>query len=131
MIMYMMSLYDNAATIESGYSVVVDMLMFVIIFTLEHTHTHTHTHTKSSANAAVMKLDGHQLGLKNIDVAISNPPKRGEEVGRKEGGEGGGGGVERDTARHTTQKQEEEKMEEGGFTKPSFVPRVVKQEVNP
>ena len=84
-----------------------------------------HTHTQSSANAAVMKLDGHQLGLKNINVAISNPPKRGGEVGRKEGGEGG---VERDTARHTAQRQEEEKMEEGGFVKPSFVPRVVKRD---
>ena len=75
-----------------------------------------------------MKLDTHQLGLKLINVAISNPPKRGEEVGRKEGG------VERDTARHTAhvQRQEEEKMEEGGFVKPSFIPRVVKQEqVNP
>ena len=64
-------------------------------------------------------------------MAISNPPKRGEEVGRKEGG---GRGVERDTVRHTAhvQRQEEEKMEEGGFVKPSFVPRVVKQEqVNP
>ena len=62
-------------------------------------------------------------------MAISNPPKRGGEVGRKEGG---GGGVERDTARHTAQKQEKEKMEERGFVKPSFVPRVVKQEqVNP
>ena len=72
-----------------------------------------------------MKLDTHQLGLKLINVAISNPPKRGEEVGRKEGGE-------RDTVRHTAQRQEEEKMEEGGFVKPSFVPRVVKQEqVNP
>ena len=88
-----------------------------------------HTHTKSSANAAVMKLDTHQLGLKLINVAISNPPKRGVEVGRKEGG---GGGVERDTVRHTAKRQEEEKMEEGGFVKPSFIPRIVKQEqVNP
>ena len=73
-----------------------------------------------------MKLDTHQLGLKLINVAISNPPKRGVEVGRKEEGEGG---VERDTVRHTTsvQRQEDKKME-GGFVKPSFVPRVVKQE---
>ena len=55
-------------------------------------------------------------------MAISNPPKRGGEVGEKRG-------VEQETVRHTAhvQRQEEEKMEEGGFMKP-FVPRVVKQE---
>ena len=48
-----------------------------------HTHAYPHTHTQSSANAAVMKLDRHQLGLKNINVAISNPPKRGGEAGKE------------------------------------------------
>ena len=79
-----------------------------------HTHTHTHTQPQSSANAAVLKLDNHQLGLKSINVAISNPPKRG-------GGEG-------EMPTQAAQKPEVERREEGGFVKPTFLPRVMKQE---
>ena len=63
-----------------------------------------------------MKLDLHQLGLKRIKVAISNPPKRAAavpqlghtnegEVPAVKGGGGGGG-----------------KLDNEGFKKPTFIP---------
>ena len=71
-----------------------------------------------SANTAVLKLDMHQLGLKKIKVAISNPPKRAEqpmEAGpmRMEMGDS-------DPVQLAVQ-----------FVKPSFVPTRVQQRQDP
>ena len=64
---------------------------------------------QSSAKEAVMKLDNHQLGLKRIKVAISNPPRKSAaatnyptEGGTPANKQGGG--------------------DSDGFKKPSFIP---------
>ena len=51
------------------------------MYALEHYRSFAHvvivvSPPQSSAKEAVMKLDNHQLGLKRLKVAISNPPKR-------------------------------------------------------
>ena len=65
---------------------------------------------QSSAKEAVMKLDNYQLGLKRLNVAISNPPKKATAAATNYPTEGeapanklGGG-------------------DSDGFKKPSFIP---------
>ena len=61
-----------------------------------------------------MKLDDHQLGLKRIKVAISNPPRKAGAVPlqHSHGNEG----------EIPTDKGGSGREESGGFKKPSFIP---------